>query len=141
MKLNIDRVDVWAADVEDPAGGLAEKLGLLARAGVNLEFVMARRSPEKPGTGVVFARPFKGVAQLKAADQAGFAKSESLYAVRVTVTDKPGLGAKITEQIASAGINLRGLSAMAIGRRATFYIAFDSAADANKALRCLNKIS
>jgi hypothetical protein len=46
-------VETWAAPLEDKPGGLAEKLSALADAGVNLEFVIARRASDKPGTGVV----------------------------------------------------------------------------------------
>ena len=54
MKLDITRVDVWAAGIEDQPGGLAQKLDALAKAGANLEFLIARRAPEKPGTGVLY---------------------------------------------------------------------------------------
>ena len=141
MKLDISRVDVWASSMKDRPGGLAEKLEALAQAGSNLEFVIARRSPEKPGTGVVFVTPIKGASQVRAAKRAGFKKSKTLHGLRIASADKPGLGAKLTQQIADAGINLRGLSAAAIGRRTIFHLAFDSAADTNKAMRCLKKIS
>ncbi len=58
-----------------------------------------------------------------------------------SVQDRPGLGVKLTQQIADAGINLRGLSAAVIGRRAIFYPAFNTTADANKAMRRLKQIS
>lgn len=141
MKLDISRMDVWISSIKDRPGGLTEKLDALARAGANLEFVIARRSPEKPGTGVVFVTPVKGAGQIKAAKRVGFKKSKTLQGLRIAATDKPGLGAKLTQQIADVGINLRGFSAAAIGRRAIFHLAFDSAADNNKAMRCLKKIS
>ena len=141
MKLEVNRVDVWAASIEDRPGGLSEKLTTLAEAGANLEFVIARREPDKPGTGVVFLTPVKGAAQIKAANNAGFSKTESLRSVRVEGPDKPGLGAKLTQQLAEAGINLRGLSAAVVGRRFILYLAFDSSTDQNKAIRLLKKIS
>jgi len=140
MKLDISRVDVWAASIKDRPGGLAKKLEALAQAGVNLEFVIARRAPEKPGTGVVFVTPIKGAKQIKAAKKAGFAKTASLRGLRIAAADKPGLGAKLTKQLAEAGINLRGMSGAAIGKRAIFHLAFDSNADANQAMRCLKAI-
>ena len=57
MKLDITRVDVWAATIKDRPGGLAQKLDALAKAGTNLEFLISRRTPEKPGRGVVFVTP------------------------------------------------------------------------------------
>jgi hypothetical protein len=136
----VTRVDVWAATIKDRPGGLAGKLAALADAGANLEFVIARRAPEKPGTGVVFVTPITGAAQLRAAKLAGFVKSRSLHSVRVEGPDKPGLGAKLTKALAKAGINLRGLSAAALGKRFICHLAFQTAGDAAKAMRVLKKL-
>ncbi len=137
MKLDVARVDVWAASIKDRPGGLAKKLDLLAQAGVNLEFVIARRCPKKPGTAVVFVTPIKGPKQVKAANKAGFSKTKSLQGLRIAAVDRPGLGAAITKQLAGTGINLRGFSGAAIGRHAVFYLSFDRPADVNKAMRIL----
>jgi hypothetical protein len=139
MKMDISRNDVWAAGMKDQPGGLAEKLNALAQAGVDLEFIIARRAPEIQGTGVVFVTPIKGPRPIKAAEAAGFTKTESLHGIRIATGNKPGFGAELTMQLAQAGINLRGLSAATIGNRAVFHIAFDSNADANKAIRLLRK--
>ncbi len=141
MKLNVTKVDVWAGEIHDKPGGLADKLKMLADAGANLEFVIARRESSKPGTGVVFLTPLKGAKQTNAAKKAGFKKTDSLHSVRVEGTDKPGLGAMLTEALASSGINLRGLSAAAIGRRCIVHLALDSADDAKKAMQVLRKMS
>ena len=53
--------------------------------------------------------------------------------------DRAGLGARMTQDISEAGINMRGLSAAALGRRMVCYLAFDSDADAKKAGRALKK--
>ena len=141
MKLNVSRVDVWVAGIEDRPGGLAKKLAALAKAGANLEFVIARRSAEQPGKGVVFVTPVKGAAQTKAAANGGFHRSESLHSVRVEGPDKPGLGAKLTQQLAAAGVNLRGLSAGVIGKRFVLYLAFDTSDGAAKAMRLAKRLS
>ena len=65
--------------------------------------------------------------------------TDSLHSVRVDGPDKAGLGGKMTKAIADAGINLRGLSAAALGRRSVSYLAFDSAADADSAVSILRK--
>lgn len=137
MTLNVARVDVWVAGIADRPGGLVTKLEELAAAGAQLEFVVARRAPDKPGTGVVFLAPVTGAAQVRAAKKAGFAKTNSLHSVRVEGPDKPGLGAKMTRALADAGINLRGLAAAAVNKRCVVYLAVDSAADATKAMRVL----
>ena len=137
MKIDVSTVDVWAVSIDDKPGALAKKLDALAQAGDDLEFVIARRSHEKPGKGVAFVTPVKGPKQMKAARKAGFEKTKSLHGVRVATGNKPGYAAELTTIMADAGINLRGLSGAAIGNRAIFHIAFDSAADASKAKRLI----
>mgnify|MGYP002476515542 CR=1 FL=1 len=75
-----------------------------------------------------------------AARKAGFEKTKSLYSLRVEGPDQPGLGAKITQKLAHVGINLRGLSAAAIGQRCVVHLAFDSADDAHEAARLLKRL-
>jgi len=140
MALTVTRVDTWAATIQDRPGGLASALGALTAGKANLEFVIARRAPERPGAGVVFVTPIKGAGQTKAAKQGGFAKTTNLHTVRVQGPDKPGTGARIAEALAAAGLNLRGLSAAAIGRSFVAHIALDTADDAAKAVKVLRKL-
>ena len=139
MAYTIDKVDVWAGSIKDKPGGLAAVLESLEWAGANLEFVIARRAPEKKGQGVVFVAPLKGAAQFKAAKAAGMAMTDKLHSLRVAGPDKKGLGARITCVLAEAGVNLRGLSAAALGRKCVVYFAFDNGADAATARRVLKK--
>jgi hypothetical protein len=139
MAYAIKKVDVWAGEIEDRPGGLAAKLTALSGAGANFEFLISRRAPDKPGTGVVFLAPIKGPKQKSAAQAAGLSTTDSLNSVRVEGPDRAGLGTKMTEALADAGINLRGISAAALGRRTVTYFAFDSAADADTAIRVLKK--
>jgi hypothetical protein len=140
MALNAERVDTWTASIADQPGSLAAKLSALANAGVNLEFVIARRTPEKPGKGVVFVTPIQGSAGSRAARRTGFAKTKSLHTVRIEGPDKPGQGAKITQALAEKGLNLRGLSASAIGNKFVTHIALDSAVEAVKAVKLLKAL-
>jgi hypothetical protein len=135
MALKVEKVDVWAAAIEDQPGGLAGKLDVLAEAGADLEFIIARRSPDKPGTGVVFVTPLKGDEEIgAAAEVAGFADTPSLHSVRIEGDNQAGIAARLTLQLADAGINLRGLSAAVIGERFVAHLAFDSEEDAAKAI-------
>jgi hypothetical protein len=134
------RVDTWAASIKDRPGALAEKLRALSKAGANLEFVIARRAPDKPGTGVVFVTPIRSGAQARGAREAGFARARSMYAVRVEGPDRKGQGARITQALAAAGLNLRGLSAAAIGRTFVCHVALDTPAAAGKAVRILKAL-
>ena len=132
-------MDVWAGSIQDKPGGLAEKLDALSAAGADLECVIARRAPDKPGTGVVFVAPIKGAKQAKAAKAAGLKKATSMAPLRVAGADKPGMGATLTRMLADAGVNLRGLSAARMGREFVLYLSFDSKADSTKAARVLRK--
>ena len=141
MSLAVERVDVWAASIQDQPGGLVEKLAPLAEAGADLEFAVARRSPDKPGTGVVFVTPLRGDAQESAGAKAGFAVADSLHSIRVEGDNQPGICAQVAEQMADAGINLRGLSGAVIGTRFIMYLALDRAEDAEKAMGLLRAAS
>jgi len=140
MALAVSRVAIWAGSIEDRPGGLANVLAPLAEAGAELQYVMARRAPDKPGTGVVFLTPLKGAKQLRAARAVGLHRSKSLVALRVEGQDRPGLGAKITGALAEKGISLRGLSASVIGKRFVLWLALDSSKDATAAARVLRKL-
>ena len=70
MALKASKADVWVATLEDRPGGAAAKLEALARAGANLEMVLARRT-ETPGQGVMFVTPIKGARATKAAQDMG----------------------------------------------------------------------
>lgn len=139
MDLLIERADVWAAPIEDRQGALAELLVALREAGADLQFIIARRSPETPGKGVVFVTPLQGDREIRAAADAGFNVSRSLHSVRVMGTDKPGIAAELTQTLADAGINLRGFSASVIGKQFVAYAAVDSLEDANKAISILEQ--
>jgi hypothetical protein len=137
MDLLVERADVWAATIQDKPGGLAEVLDALRHAGADLQFIIARRAPEKPGTGVVFVTPLQNDREIRAAAQVGFNVSQSLHSVRVMGRDRPGVAAELTQKLAEREINLRGFSASVIGTQFVAYIAFDSLGDATKAMDTL----
>jgi hypothetical protein len=139
MNLIVERVDVWAAPIKDQPGGLAKILTGLRESGADLDFVIARRASENPGTGVVFVTPLRGDAETAAATTLGFNVSRSLQFVRVEGENKPGVGAELAEKVAAAGINLHGFSAAVIGARFILYIGLDTAKDAAKAAAILKQ--
>ena len=140
MALKVQRVETWAASLEDTPGSLATKLDALSKAGVSLQFVIARRAPDKPGTGVVFVTPIKGAAGRRAAEGAGFQKTNNLHTVQVQGPDKRGQGGAMIQALANGSLNLRGVSATVIGTKFKAYIALDTHADAVKASRLLRKL-
>jgi len=130
----IERVDVWSASVADKTGGLSWLLKGMDEAGADFNFIIARRTPENPGSGVVFVTPIRGDREVKAASTLGFSLTRSVGAVCFEADNKPGATARLTGLIADAGINIRGLSVAVIGTRFVAYIGFDSANDAETAV-------
>ncbi len=126
--------------MKDKPGSLSLMLSGLRDAGADLDFIIARRSPEKPGTGVVFVTPLRGDREVAAATELGFAVTKNLQSVRVEGENKPGAAAEITSKLAEAKINLRGLSAAVIGTKFVLFIGLDSAADADKAVSILKGV-
>jgi hypothetical protein len=124
-------VDTWTTTIDDKPGALARKLKALAEGGVNLEFIVARRA--EPGKTLVFVTPIEGGDQIATAGEAGFHRSSKLHTVRVEGADKPGAGAAIMQALADQGLNLRGVSAAAIGNKFVCHIAVDTEADATRA--------
>src|SRR6184192_3818256 len=140
MAIKASRNDVWMTVIEDQAGGAAQKLEELAKAGADLEVVFARRTPEHPGQGILLAGPIEGAKVKRAAEEAGFKRSENIHGVRLEGTDKPGLGAKIARTLADNGINFRGMQANVIGKNFLSFVACDNADDAAKAVKALRKL-
>jgi len=140
MELFVEREDVWVASLEDKPGSVATKLMALTDAGADLDFVIARRSPEKPGRGVIFVTPLKGDAEIEAASEIGFSATNRLHSLRVEGENVAGTAGKTAEKIAAAGINLRGFSGAVIGKRFVIHFAFDNEADREKAIQILGKM-
>ena len=89
------------------------------------------------GPGARRRRPRGGV---RAAQAAGFRRSETIHGIRVEGSDKPGLGGKIARTLAETGISFRGMQASVIGRNFLSFIALDTAEDAAKAMKVLRKL-
>jgi hypothetical protein len=139
MNLNVEPEEVWAASLEDKPGTLANKLSALAEVGADLNFVIVRRAPDKPGTGVVFVTPVRGDREIEAAGELGFAATNRMHSVRVEGKNEPGIGAKVTQKVAQAGLNLRGFSGAVIGMQFVLHLSFETADDAQKAVKLLRQ--
>ncbi|NWF54974.1 MAG: amino acid-binding protein [Syntrophaceae bacterium] len=141
MELIVEREDVWIASLEDKPGALGAKLAALAEAGADLDFVIARRSPEKPGTGVMFVTPLRGDAELKAASGIGFFAANRLHSICVEGENRRGLAGRVSEKLGAAGINIRGFSGAVIGKRFVLHIAFDTADLRDQAMRVIKEMT
>jgi hypothetical protein len=137
MPYEVKKLDVWTGEIDDKVGGLASKLEPLAQVGVDLQFLVGRRQPHLPGRGVVFLSGISGAKGTKAAAAAGLAKAGDVVALRVEGPNKAGAASQIMRRLADAGINLRGVSAGVMGKKFQLFLAFDNAADADKAARSL----
>lgn len=134
------QVDTWVASIPDRPGALAAKLKALSAAGCNLELVIARRIGDKSGKGVVFVTPIKGARQVGAAGATGFARSSSLHTLRVEGPDKVGQAGRVAAALADHGLNLRGFSAAALGKKFTCYVALDTETNVVRAARILREL-
>jgi hypothetical protein len=121
MIFTVDRIDVWLAHLDDVPGALGQLLTSLTQAGANLEFLFAR--PIDEGKALVFVAPLKGAQQIKVAKTLGLTKLTQMRSLRVQGPNRRGLGAKITQALGNAGINLAGFSAIGLGSSCLFYIA------------------
>jgi hypothetical protein len=136
MANTVNKVEVWRAEMDDRAGGLADKLAPLEGAGVDLLFLIARRT-SIPGKGIVYLSGVKGAKATKAAAAAGFQKTTELSAVRLEAPNKAGACARLLRKLGDAGINVRGVSASTVGGKYSMIVALDTADDADKAAKLL----
>ena len=137
MATTAKKVEVWAGDLPDRPGGLAQVMEALSEAGASVECVIARRQPDRPGSGVVFVTPIKGNKSQDAARSAGLAPATNIATLRVQGPDRAGVGAAISRAIADEGINLRGLSCAVLGNTYVAYFGFDGNADADRAAQAI----
>src|SRR5687768_1430885 len=101
MALKVSKVDVWAVDVRDVPGGLADVLDGLSKGGASVDFLIARRSDKHPGAGKVFVTPVTAKKAKDAGMRVGLQHATNMGTLRVEGADKKGLGAKITRAMAN----------------------------------------
>ena len=134
MKYDITPVDVWVGKVEDRPGGLSSKLAhLMMATGAHLEFIIARRSETRNGTGVLFVAPLTTPEEIAAAKDVDLHQSDSLHVLRLIGPDRAGLAAGVAGTLAREEINIAGISAMGAGEEAVVYIRLETAEDAERA--------
>src|ERR1700677_2245291 len=141
MGFKLDRVHVWSCEVVDQAGGVAAKLAILAQAHTNLEYIYTRRQPEKPGTGILYVAPLTGPLQLRAAKSAGLAETNNPIVLRVEGDNQAGLGHRVTQEWALAGLSFQSMTMAVLGNNFVGYVAFDTVTDANRAAAILSDLS
>lgn len=137
MPFRMHKVQVWSADIPDRPGAAAAILERLARAEVDLEFVLTRPKRDDPQTSVIYLAPIVEPEHIQAAREAGLSLARDIAMLCLDGENRPGLGYDIMSRIAVAGINLRGLSVSTVNHRFITYLAFDNADDLTLAIQLL----
>jgi hypothetical protein len=81
--------------------------------------------------------PVTGPSQVRAARAAGLAETQDQMVLRVEGDNQAGLGHRLTQQWALAGINLQGLTMSVLANKFIGYATFDNVNDANRAAQIL----
>jgi len=142
MAVTVKRITLWRAEVEHTPGTLAHVLAPLSRAGADLRLVMGYGFPHG-GRAAIEVHPVSGKKATAAAREAGMAASE-IACVLVEGDNRPGLGARLAEQVAAGGINISFLVAQVIGRRFVAVFGFaddDTAVIAMRTIRSAARMS
>ncbi len=138
MAIKVRSITLWRREVENRPGELAATLEPLARAGSDLQVVMAYGLPGEGNRAVLELYPVSGKKGAAAAGAAGLAAS-AIPTLLVEGDNKPGLGYAISRAIADAGINISFLVAQAIGRKFSAVFGFETEADAKTAAALIRK--
>jgi hypothetical protein len=141
MAFQMYRVQVWSGEVSDRPGAGAAKLEHLAQAGADLAFIFTRPKPGQPDTSLIFLAPINGPEQTQAAQAAGLQPASDIAMLCVEGDNRSGIGYQIMSHLAVAGIQLRGLSISAVGKRFAAYLAFDNAHQATLATQLLANLA
>jgi hypothetical protein len=137
MPFRMHKVQVWSAAIPDRPGAAAAILERLARAEVDLEFVLTRPKRDDPQSSVIYLAPIVEPEHVEAAKAAGLSPARDIAMLILEGENRPGLGYDIMSRIAVAGINLRGLSVSTVNHRFVTYLAFDNADDLTLAIQLL----
>jgi hypothetical protein len=132
MAIKVRVITLWRREVENRPGALARTLEPLARAGADLEVVMAYRYPGGQEMAAIELCPVSGKRATAAAQAAGLTAT-SIPTLLVEGDNRPGQAHAITQAIAGAGINLSFFLAQAIGRKYSAILGFETEADARRA--------
>ena len=138
MAVTIKKIVLWRKEVENRPGVLASALASLARAGADLQVVMAYRYPGEESNAAIELYPVTAKKSVAAAQEAGLIAS-SIPALLVEGVNKPGLGHAISQALADAGINIDFLVGQVVGRKYSAALGFDSEADATEAVTLIRK--
>jgi hypothetical protein len=138
MAIKVKPITLWRREIENRPGALATALEPLARAGADLQVLMAYRQPGAEDRAALELYPVSGKRAQAAAGAAGLAAS-AIPTLLVEGDNKAGTGEAIARSIADAGININFLVALVSGRKYSSVFGFETEADAKKAAALIRK--
>jgi len=138
MPVTVKRVTLWRKELENRAGTLAGTLEPLAKAGADLQIVMGYRIPNEHAKAALELYPIGNKKTTQAAQGAGL-QASGIPVLLVEGDNRAGLGHRMAQAIAEAGVNLDFLVAQVIGRKYSAVIGFENEADASKATALIKK--
>ena len=138
MAFTVKRIVLWRTEVDNKPGALAGTLEQPAKAGADLKVAMGYRHSGGDGKAIIEVFPITGKKAAAAAGAVGL-NAAVIPAVLVEGDDKPGLGFRIAQAIADAGVNMAFFIAQVIGRKFSTVIGFETEDDAKKAVPAIKK--
>ena len=132
MPITVRKIILWRIEVDNKPGALASTIEAPAKAGADLKVVMGYRHPSAGGKAAIEVFPIAGKKQATAAGTAGLSAA-TIPTLLVEGDNKPGLGHRIAQAIAAAGINIAFFVGQVIGRKFAAVIGFETEDDAKKA--------
>lgn len=141
MAVTVKKATLWRRELANRPGTLAETLRPLAEAGVNLQVVMGYVFPGESNHAAVEVYPISGAKAEKAAREAGLAPAKDIACLLVSGDDRAGIGAKISEGLAGAGINISFVIVQVTGKKYLSIYGFESDAAAEKAMPIIKRAS
>ncbi len=138
MATKVKPITLWRREIENRPGALAAALEPLARAGADLQVLMAYRQPGAEDRAALELCPVSGKKARAAAGSAGLTASE-IPTLLVEGDNKAGTGEAIARSIADAGININFLVALVYGKKYSSVFGFETQADAKKAAALIRK--
>lgn len=141
MATTLKKVELWSIVVDNKPGALAAVLEPLADAGADLEVVMATAIPGDGGKASIGVFPVKGRKVIAAARAAGLAPAVAMPSLLVGGDNRAGLGGRMSEALAAAGINIGVAVAQVVENSFSALFGFASQEDATKAVTLIKKVT
>lgn len=138
MATKVKTITLWRREIENRPGALAAALAPLARAGADLQVLMAYRQPGAEDRATLELYPVSGKKAQAAAGSAGLAAS-TIPTLLVEGDNRAGAGEAIARSIADAGININFLVTLVFARKYSSVFGFETQADAKKAAALIRK--